>query len=65
MKILSEAHMDFKVIIKKYDMTFQKFLAQNIDINKMTSMIYGVNRNGKRDIGYVSPKHSRIKPNSK
>lgn len=28
-------------------------------------MIYGVSRNDKRGIGYVPPKHSRVKPNSK
>ena len=31
---------------------FQKFLAKNIERSKMASMIYGVNRNGRKGIGY-------------
>lgn len=31
----------------------------------MAFMIYGVRKNGKRDLGYVPPKNYRVKPNSK
>ena len=44
---------------------FQKFLAQNIDKRKMASMIYGVSRNEKRGLGYVSTKHFMANPKSK
>lgn len=50
---------------KKYDMVFQKFLAKNIDRSKMDSMIYGISRNGKRDIGYTPPMSSNFKPKPK
>lgn len=57
--------MDSESVIKKYDMSFQIFLARNIDIIKMASMIYGVSINEKRGISYVPPKNSRVNPNSK
>lgn len=57
--------MDYDDAIKKYDMTFQKFLATNIDRRKIAFMIYGASRNGKIGNGYVPPKYPRVKPNSK
>lgn len=64
-EILLEALIDSKDVIKKYDMDFKKILARNTDRSKMSSMIYGTSKNGKRDLGNVSHKHSRFKPNSK
>jgi hypothetical protein len=40
-------------MIYKYENSFQKFLKNGIERNKMTSMIYGVSQNNKRVIGYV------------
>lgn len=64
-EILSEAPLDSESIIKKHGISFQTFLARNIDISKTTSMISGVSKNGKICLGYVPPKNSRVKPNSK
>ena len=57
--------MESDDVIYKYDLDFQKFLARNIDIGKMASMIYGVSINGKRGLSYEPPKHSRVKIKSK
>lgn len=55
-EIPSEAPMESNDVIKKYDTAFQKFLAQNIDRSKMTSMIYGISRNEKKKV-LVIPHH--------
>lgn len=64
-EIISEAPMEYDDVIKKYIMAFKTFLPRNIDRSKMDSMIYGVSINGKIDLGYVSPNHSRVKPKYK
>jgi hypothetical protein len=50
---------------KKYETSFQRFLAINIDRIKMTSIFYEVNRNGKRRIDYVQAKNYILNPKSK
>lgn len=52
-KNLLEPPMDFECASKRYETSFQKFIAKNIDRSKMASMIYEVSGNRKRDIGYV------------
>src|ERR1044072_8673265 len=51
---------------KKYEKSFQYFLAKNVDRSKMASLIYGVSRNNKKGLGYSEPygKHKtlNIKP---
>lgn len=49
---------------KKYDTSFKKNLAKNIDRRKMVCLIYGVSRNGRKWLGYESTKYSRVKPKS-
>ena len=39
----------------RYDRAFHHFLSKSIDRSKMTSMIYGVSRNGSRGLGYSRP----------
>ena len=51
---LSKAPPSSETILYKYDKAFQKFLNNSIDRSRMASMIYGVNHNGKRGIGYDS-----------
>lgn len=55
--------MDSEFVIKKYDMSFKKFLARIVDKSKMASTIYEVRKNEKRGISYMPSKHSRAKPN--
>ncbi|XP_058782897.1 uncharacterized protein LOC131657524 [Vicia villosa] len=43
-------------VIRKYDHSFQKFLANSIDRSKMALMIYVVSGNTRKGIGYVKPK---------
>lgn len=57
--------MDSENVIKKYDKSFQTFLARNIDRSKMNSMIYGVRRNGRRGIGYVFKEKPILKQKEK
>jgi hypothetical protein len=49
-------------VSKNYELSFKKFLTNNIDRSKMASMMYGVGRNSKRGIGYVEPRTPNIKP---
>jgi hypothetical protein len=48
-EIVSEAPATDYII--RYDRSFQYFLAKSIYRSKMTSMIYGVSRNGKKGLG--------------
>lgn len=57
--------MNFECMFNKYDINFQKFLANTIDISKMASIIYGVSVNGKRGIGYTPPRSPIFGPKSK
>lgn len=57
--------MDSENVIKKYDKSFQTFLARNIDRSKMDSMIYVVSRNGRKGIGYVPKEQLILKPKEK
>src|ERR1044072_1014548 len=47
---------------KKYEKSFQYFLAKNVDRSKMASLIYGVSRNNKKGLGYSEPyeKHKTL-----
>ena len=47
---------------KKYEKSFQHFLAKNVDRSKMASLIYGVSRNNKKGLGYSEPygKHKTL-----
>ena len=58
-EILLEASMNSETVIKKYDKSFQTFLARNIDRRKIDSMIYEVRRNGRRGISYM-PKEKPV-----
>src|ERR1044072_6141134 len=53
---------------KKYEKSFQHFLAKRIERSKMASLIYGVSRNNKKGLGYSEPygKHNTLntKPKS-
>ena len=40
---------------KKYEKSFQYFLAKSVDRSKMASMIYGVSINNLRGLGYSEP----------
>src|ERR1044072_6943118 len=40
---------------KKFEKSFQYFLAKNVDRSKMASLIYGVSRNNKKGLGYSEP----------
>src|ERR1044072_8382539 len=40
---------------KKYEKSFQHFLAKWIERSQMASMIYGVSRNKKKGLGYSEP----------
>lgn len=53
-KIIFKASTGSSDIIKKYDKSFQKFLARILNRSLMSSMIYGVTRNRTRGIGYDS-----------
>lgn len=57
--------MYFGCVSKKYETSFQNFLERNIDRSNMASMICGVSRNGKTNIGYVPPKNSKFKSKPK
>jgi hypothetical protein len=49
-------------VSKNYELSFQKFLTNNIEKSNMASMMYGVSRNSKTGIGYVEPRTPNIKP---
>lgn len=53
-KILSKASTGYGDIIKKYNKSFHKFLARNLNRSLMGSMIYSVSINGTKGIGYDS-----------
>lgn len=57
--------MDSVYASKRYEASFKKFLAKNIDNIKMALMIYGVRGNEKRGICYVKLKNSMFKPKPK
>src|ERR1044072_238830 len=40
---------------KKYEKSFQYFLAKSVDRSKMDSLIYGVSRNNREGLGYSEP----------
>src|SRR5580765_2800172 len=40
---------------KKYEKSFQYFLAKSVDRSKMASLIYGVNNNNRKGLGYLEP----------
>src|ERR1044072_2210142 len=40
---------------KKYEKSFQHFLAKSIDRSKMASLIYGVSNSNKRSVGQSEP----------
>src|ERR1044072_5235131 len=40
---------------KKYEKSFQYFLAKSVDRSKMASLIYGVSRNNRKGLGYSKP----------
>lgn len=57
--------MDCGCVSKKDETSFQKLLAQNINRSKMDSMIYGIIKNGRRGIGYVTPRNDMFNPKPK
>lgn len=64
-EILSEASVNSDNVTKKYEKSFQIFLAKNIDRSKMNSMINGVSRNERREISYVPKEKPTLKPKAK
>lgn len=60
-EILSEISLVYEKVIKKYDKSFQTFLARNIDRSKMTSIIYGISRNGRKELVMCLKSYFKIK----
>jgi hypothetical protein len=58
----TEPQRTFECVSKNYELSFQKFLTNNIEKSNMASMMYGVSRNSKTGIGYVEPRTPNIKP---
>src|ERR1044072_8840468 len=52
---------------KKYDKSFQYFLAKSVDISKMASLIYGVSNINRKGLGYSEPyeNHKNLNKKSK
>src|ERR1044072_6280902 len=52
---------------RKYEKSFQYFLAKNVDRSKMASLIYGISNNNKNGLGYSEPfeKHKTLNKKSK
>ena len=50
---------------KKYEKSFQYFLAKSIDRSKMASLIYGVSNNNRKGLGYSEPYENHKNLNKK
>src|ERR1044072_4954416 len=50
---------------KKYEKSFQYFLAKSVDRSKMASLIYGISNNNRKGLGYSEPYENHKNMNKK